>query len=122
MASALAIQRATRRLMAAADALRRLAVGRPSDAPSNCAAWALQQQQRYGGAVILTDSLYGPWLHAQWRDQDGHVWEFVPLVPKVAGGAMPTLFEGQPVEVASASPAVTDSCRVMGVFYVGFTR
>lgn len=126
MTHALAVQRATRRLMAAASALRRLAVEVPDGAPSNCIVWAVGQHARQGGAIILTDSAYGNWFHGQWRAPDGRVWAFEPLVPKpevLAGtkGAMPTLFVGTPVEVASVPLTASDSCRVLGRFVPGFT-
>lgn len=125
MASAPAIQRATRRLMAAASALRRLAVDVPDGAPSNCIVWAVGQHAREGGAIILTDSAYGDWFHGQWRAPDGRVWAFEPLIPKPevlaeTGGTMPTLFVGAPVEVSAMPLTGSDSCRVLGRFVLGF--
>ena len=107
--------------MAAASALRRLAVDVPDGAPSNCIVWAVGQHARHGGAIILAQSAYGDWFHGQWRSPDGRVWEFDPVVPKVSGGAMPTLFVGKPVEVVAVPLTASDSCRVLGRFEVGFT-
>ena len=121
-----AVQRATRRLMAAADALRRLAVDVPDGAPSNCIVWAVGQHAKHGGAIILTDSAYGAWFHGQWRSPDGRVWSFEPVTPKpevlaAHGGAMPTLFAGTPVEVTAVPLTASDACRVLGRWEPGFT-
>lgn len=63
---------------------------------SNCLLWAFQQVEREGGAIRLTPSAYGPWLHAQWEAPDGSVWEWDLLGEKVAGAAPPALFPGTP--------------------------
>ena len=81
-------------------AFQHLVVGRslartmPDGAPSNCLLWAFQQQAKDGGDVILTQSEYGPWLHARWQRPDGRVFEFVPTGPKVRHATPPPLFEG----------------------------
>lgn len=125
MAGAAEIERATRRLMAAAAALRRLAVDVPDGAPSNCIVWAVAQHARHGGSIVLTDSEYGTWFHARWRRRDGRVFEFAPTVPKAEvlaayQGTMPTLFAGQPVEVAIETGPMPDSVRVLRRFVPGF--
>jgi len=95
------VRRATLRLLAAADALARVAHDWPTTAPSNCVVWAVQQVHTRGGAVVLTPSAYGPWWHAQWRDPAGTLWEYDPVEAKHREWATPpTVFAGVPVQVA----------------------
>jgi hypothetical protein len=78
---------------------QRLVRAYPSDAPSNCLLWALQQQQAAGGALRLGHSHFGPWLHTQWIDPEGIAWEYNP--PTKRRRRFPLLlFQGRAVRKA----------------------
>lgn len=75
----------------------------PDEGPSNCLIWALRQQGRHGGDIVLTASQHGPWLHGYWRSRMGALMEFSPIRSRkqfrlLRWGIPPPLFHGRAQE------------------------
>lgn len=61
---------------------------------TNCDLWAISQQRRFGGYIVLMPSLFYSWPHAVWTRDFVTFWQFVPNGARGKRTIPPVVFRG----------------------------